>query len=166
MKKDAIISFNGRYRYRLSRTWDALGSTMVFVMLNPSTADADLDDPTIRRCIRFAKDLGHGRLVVVNLYAYRATDPKVLWKQDDPVGPENNQHLAEALWDHGRNSRDMVVLGWGANAQRQRVEEFGLLVYDNDAKVYALGLTKDGMPRHPLYLRADSVPVQYHGPTT
>lgn len=91
-------SISGDYRYRLGRAW-AGGPTCTFIMLNPSTADADQDDPTIRRCVGFAKALGCGALEVVNLYAYRATNPRDLLRQDERVGPENDYWLREAQLD-------------------------------------------------------------------
>jgi hypothetical protein len=101
-----------RYRYRLWRRWSD-GPVVNFVMLNPSTADAEQDDPTVRRCVGFAKSWGAGGLVVTNLYALRSTDPKALWTADDPVGPENAFHLGS-----GALGADTVVCAWGAEGAR------------------------------------------------
>lgn len=100
MRSDAVISDDGLYRYLLERHWDDTTSSCTFVMLNPSTADALVDDPTIRRCVGFAKSFGCGSLRVVNLYAYRATKPAELWTVDDPVGPANGSYWFSALTAH------------------------------------------------------------------
>ena len=93
MKKHAVISQDNKYRYQLSRIWDNEKPTVLFIMLNPSTADADADDPTIRRVVNFAKSWGYGGVFVGNLYAFRSTDPKGLKHTEDPVGEENIAHV-------------------------------------------------------------------------
>jgi hypothetical protein len=152
----ATISEDGRYRYVLSRdtrsVWSA--SAVTFVMLNPSTADADHDDPTIRRCIRFARDWHYSGLYVVNLYAYRATSPRDLWLADDPVGPENDRILTEFVM-----RSELVVAAWGAHAPADRVAELADLF--RRRPIHALGLTKSGAPRHPLYLPASARPIRW-----
>lgn len=145
MSSDAVISECQTYRYSLSRRW-ASGASMRFVMLNPSTADATLDDPTIRRCIGFAKREGAAGLVVLNLYAYRATNPKALLTCTDPVGPDNNAWLAA----HLQAAALPVVAAWGASARADRVRRVLDLVGDVDWR--CLGTTKAGYPRHPLYV--------------
>lgn len=137
----------------------------VFVMLNPSTADGNEDDPTIRRCVNFAKQWGFDRLEVVNLFAYRATDPKQMLAVSpdiDPVGFENQAAVREAL-DHA----GLIVCAWGAHGGHLGQDEtmLGWIEADNwcDAPVVALGLTKDGHPRHPLYLRADAPRAPFKG---
>lgn len=114
MKRDATISECGRYRYDLGRTWvepgDALADTYcTFIMLNPSTADGTQDDPTICRCINFAKSWGMGGLMVVNLFAWRATKPDDLLRAADPIGPENDRYIDEAC-----RMAQFVVAAWGA----------------------------------------------------
>lgn len=155
----AVLSDDGRYRYELTRTWGAEPQA-TFVMLNPSTADADVDDPTIRRCIGFAKSWGCGGLVVVNLYALRATDPADLWRADDPVGPDNDAHLALALYLAARSSGP-VVAAWGAHARPDRVELFADVAASLGVPLLALKVTKAGAPGHPLYLRADAEPLPW-----
>jgi hypothetical protein len=148
---DAFISDCGTYRYALMRRW-AEGWPLRFVMLNPSTADASLDDPTIRRCTGFARREGYGALIVLNLYAYRATNPKVLVTCADPVGPHNDT----ILWAHllaAAEGPTPVVAAWGANAKRERVAHVLGLRPSVDWR--CLGVTKDGQPRHPLYVRGD-----------
>ena len=97
MKKHAVISHDDKYRYQLSRIWDEEKPMVLFIMLNPSTADADVDDPTIRRVVNFAKSWGYGGVFVGNLYAFRSTDPKVLRYIDDPIGEENIQHIQSLI---------------------------------------------------------------------
>lgn len=160
LRRDARISDCGRYRYRLRREWvaplfhqEAPLKTTCFVMLNPSTADAEIDDPTIRRCIGFAQAWGYQALDVVNLFAFRATDPTRLRLAEDPIGPENDDQIAISAL-----SSLLVVCAWGAwggylgrgEAVRRDLARLG--------KIHHLGLTKDGHPKHPLYLRADTAP--------
>lgn len=151
----AVISPCGRYRYRLDRRW-AAGPPIVWIMLNPSTADSSTDDPTIRRIRAFSQVWGFGALTVVNLYAWRATDPRELWQALDPVGPENDRYLAEAV------SGVEVVAAWGANARPDRITE--VLALPGMGRVQALKVTKAGQPRHPLYLRSDLTPRPWENP--
>lgn len=144
---ESTADVRGAYRYKLTRTWEPDTEPLVFVMLNPSTADASQDDPTIRRCIGFAKRWGFGGIVVVNLYAFRATDPKEMLAAVDPVGPENDRVLADTA------DGLTVVAAWGVNASLERVDAVRALM---PGRLLALGVTKDGHPRHPLYVRADA----------
>ena len=145
----ATLSDDGTYRYRLHRTWDTAKPTLAFIMLNPSTADATDDDPTIRRCLGYAKDWGYGRLVVGNLFALRSTDPANLKDHSDPVGPANDEHL-QAICDEA----DRVVVAWGTKGTLHGREQ---AVADAlDADLYALNTTKDGHPNHPLYQPKDA----------
>lgn len=153
----ATLSRDGIYRYALGRSWDPTGPTAVFVMLNPSTADENEDDPTIRRCRSFAKREGCGTLVVVNLYAYRSTDPVILRLVQDPVGPDNDAELAAQI---SHPDAALIVAAWGtrppggpSNRQRRHVEEVALLA---GRELVCLGHTADGSPRHPLYVRGDT----------
>ena len=125
---------------------------MVFVMLNPSTADAVHDDATIRRCIAFVKNFGCNKLIVANLYALRSRDPNRLRTHPDPVGPGNDNVLASLA-----SSYTDIVCAWGAEAPHSRVAEFRELMDAEGAKLWCLGQTKHGAPRHPLYLPADSL---------
>lgn len=149
-------TIEGEYRYDLTRGDEAASVAarrMTFVMLNPSTADASVDDPTIRRCLGFARREGCALLTVVNLYALRATDPRALWSHPDPVGPRNDAFLRAAVSDAGWYDGIMVA-AWGVNARADRVATLrGIL---NGLPIWALGLTKDGSPRHPLYVRGDA----------
>lgn len=148
----AIISTCGQYRYKLTRPAHDMHPTAgpaLFIMLNPSTADAALDDPTIRRCIGFAKTWDCAGLVVANLYALRATNPAALWTHADPVGEDNDMMLAQLIRDH-----ETVVCAWGANARPERVDVVRKM-FHRLSRPMCLGTTKAGAPRHPLYIRAD-----------
>ena len=149
MTGGATLSPDMRYRYRLWRTWDASRPRVAFVMLNPSTADARRDDPTIRRCIGYARAWGFGGLEVVNLFAFRATDARTLHKAADPVGRANDRHIRCAI-----RSAGLVVLAWGAHRMaRDRAAKVRPLF--SRTRPRCLGLTRSGAPRHPLYLRRD-----------
>ena len=147
MTKGAVLSPCGRYRYSLTREFFMGTGRVLFVMLNPSTADAETDDPTIRRCIGFARRWGFRELAVANLFAWRATYPRELRRVPDPVGPENDGHLIEMS-----DSADATIAAWGAHGayHHRDLAVLGLL-----KGAESLGLTKQGHPRHPLYLRAD-----------
>lgn len=152
MVRDATISDDGLYRYDLTRKW-ADGPTALFIMLNPSTADAEFDDPTIRRCIGFATREGCGSLTVVNLYGFRATNPDDLWRADDPVGPENDNFLRASLavaTEYGWP----VIAAWGAHGKPHRV--YKVKQMHGMARAQCLAHTKTGAPGHPLYIRADA----------
>lgn len=156
----ANLSDDGLYRYTLGRRWASPGGpdVAVFVMLNPSTADAEVDDPTIRRCIGFAKALGCGGLHVVNLYAFRATKPADMFAVADPVGPDNDRILTESAVA-ARNDGRPLIAAWGANAKPERVRH--VLSLPGFDALTALGVTKDGAPRHPLYLPATARPERW-----
>lgn len=149
----AVFSPCGRYRYRLWRRWAPGGECILWVMLNPSTACATEDDPTIRRCVGFAKAWGAHAMEVVNLFAWRATDPRELVRPEDPVGPANDEHI---LLASARASRTIVA--WGADPFAVRRAK---AVLERLSAPQALALTKSGAPRHPLYLRRDLVPRPY-----
>lgn len=154
----AVFSPCGEYRYLLERGGDLASSRgpAVFVMLNPSTADASSDDPTIRRCQNFARAWGRRGIIVVNLYALRSTDPRNLWNDPDPVGPDNDAWLAKVAGQRGE-----VVCAWGAHAKPERVQRVVDLLTDVEARMLCLGTTKDGAPRHPLYVRGDQPLIEW-----
>lgn len=155
--RSADISPDGRYRYRLTRTWNTGLPRLGWIMLNPSTADADVDDPTIRRCMRFADREGYGSIVVRNLYALRATQPaevfKVHWAE--AVGPENPRQLHDACGDK------LTVCAWGVLGAGVGPAVMDLLAAHGAALAH-LGLTIAGHPKHPLYLRADAPMVRWN----
>ena len=147
------------YRYRLTRSdvsgWLAMHeAALLWIMLNPSTADETQDDATIRRVKSFTSRLGYARLTVVNLYAWRATDPHHLWTADDPVGADNDAVLAGEAWT-ARMDGAPIVAAWGAHAKPERVAEV-LALPHLASRLYCLGVTKSGAPRHPLYLPGDT----------
>lgn len=147
--RTAEISPCDRYRYRLTREWsDEPPDT--FVMLNPSTADADEDDATIRKCVRYAQRWGYGSLVVVNLYAWRTTDPRTLPVGPEAIGPDTDGWLSQAALD-ALDSGGPLVAAWGTKAQAQRVED--VLKLPGMSRLSCLSITRDGHPGHPLYLR-------------
>lgn len=156
----AIISDCGSYRYLLSReprdAYQVYGPAL-FVMLNPSTADASIDDPTIRRCRSFADAWGCAGIVVANLYGLRATDPKALWTHADPVGPDNDMYLASLIREH-----ETIVCAWGANAKQDRVDQFARM-FRAGSRPMCLGVTKSGAPRHPLYVKGDTPLINFSG---
>jgi hypothetical protein len=164
MKRSADLE--GPYRYRLARQWgepvqgvSARRPTMCFVMLNPSTADDQVDDPTIRRCIGFARREGCAGLVVVNLFAWRATKPVDLPRGPEAVGPRNDEAIAAAV-----REATVVVAAWGASwPSPARVLHVLKLIRDNGKTPHALGVSLGMHPRHPLYLHAASPLRPYLG---
>ena len=146
----ALMSRCGCYRYKLTRTWSRKLPTLVVIGLNPSTADAKQDDPTIRRCIRFADDNGYGRLCMLNLFAFRTTDPAALSDVPDPEGPLN----VEVVVSSSNKGAGTVLAAWGApktDRVRRQVLRMTALIR---GPLWCLGRTKDGSPRHPLYVKA------------
>lgn len=149
----AIFSECRNYRYAIMREWDSSAPKVLFIGLNPSTADETTDDPTIRRCIGYAQSWGYGGLLMANLFAIRATDPKDMLSHPDPVGPLNNEWLMELSGQAG-----ITVAAWGAHGgHRDRDEEIKKLI----SPLHCLAKTKQGKPRHPLYLPKHLTPVPY-----
>lgn len=160
--RGAILSSDGVYRYRLWRTWDSAGPVMIWVMLNPSVADARVDDPTIRRCVGFARREGCGGIEVLNLYALCATDPTALVGHRDPEGPDNMVHWWSVLGAYGTAH---LVVGWGAFQHRDLLRPKGLeMLAALQDEARCLGTTKAGAPRHPLFVAADAPLVPFEGP--
>jgi hypothetical protein len=148
IRSSATLSRCRQYRYTLTRTWDSTGPTVVFVGLNPSTADAKIDDPTVRRCIGFARSWGFGKLILTNLFAFRSTDPNVLEHVADPIGPKNDQWIASTS-----EVADLTVVAWGIHGGLQHRDQ---VVLELLREPHCLGTTKSGAPRHPLYLPANA----------
>jgi hypothetical protein len=153
----ATISACEKYRYDLWRVWDPELPVVNFVGLNPSTADATKDDPTIRRCIGFAKAWGCGGLLMTNLFAFRSTDPKGLLTADDPVGEGNQPSLLRA-----KRLARYVIAAWGVHGTLSGRDAEVMALF---GPVQCLGYTKDGHPRHPLYVRADAERQPYPKPS-
>ncbi len=154
MNRGAFLSSCERYRFHLWREWREFDDLQpvrrcCFIMLNPSTADANIDDPTIRKCMRFTSAWGYNRLDVVNLFAYRATDPKELTKAHDPIGVANDTWIGATA-----AKCSLVVCAWGNGGHlHQRGKEVLRMLYPLPTnKLAFLGSNKDGSPKHPLYL--------------
>ena len=149
MRTDACISRCGRYRYALWRRWSD-GPQVLFVMLNPSTADQCNDDPTIRRCIGLAERWGYGAMAVGNLFAFRTPSPRILRREAHPIGCANDRWLQRLAADSGR-----MIAAWGNDGALlgRDVQVCAMLT-----PLYALSLTRQGQPRHPLYIPNSVVP--------
>jgi len=166
----AVFSPCRTYRYYLDRIWNLDEAPMVFIMLNPSTADALVLDPTIRRCAGFARREGCGGVIVLNLFALRSTDPKALYGHPDPVGPDNDAAIAETVAMADVTGAP-VVGAWGVHGvhlDRAGHVAAGLAAtLTTHTQLLTLGVTKDGHPRHPLYVKGDAplVPYQHAAPT-
>jgi hypothetical protein len=156
---EAVYSNCESYRYSLTQLWGP-GQRLLCVMLNPSTATETQNDPTIERCERRARSAGFGALRVVNLFAFRATDPKRLSGTPDPVGPANDATLAESVaWS------DLILCGWGQHGHllgRAALVEAWLR--GGGWPLYHLGLNKDGSPKHPLYIAYQRQPALWSRP--
>jgi hypothetical protein len=152
----AVLSPCRTWRYRLWRKWRE-ESQVNFLMLNPSTADESADDPTIRRCLGYARRWGYGGIVVTNLFALRATDPGALREHPDPVGPHNDQAILAAAC-----SCALVVCAWGSHGDiRGRAGEVEWLLRRQRIRPHYLRRNQDGHPAHPLYLKGDIRPVPW-----
>lgn len=143
MQRGAVLQ--GAYGYTLWRIWDEQLPRLLFILLNPSTANGECDDPTVRRCLGFASRASCGSLEIVNLFAYRATQPVLLKQASNPVGEENDGYILAAAMRAA-----VIVLGWGVHGtylERDRAVRDLLAEYP----LYVLGYTKEGHPKHPLY---------------
>jgi hypothetical protein len=155
VKMDAEFSDDGIYRYSLTRTWDGSLPTMAWIMLNPSEANEERNDPTTVRCMTYAEREGCGSIEIVNLYAIRSPIPAVLRRVNDAVGPDNGRHITAMM---RRRTVKRIVCGWGSNMRFGSNWPDAILNVLNAADereraLECLGVTKDGLPRHPLYLR-------------
>lgn len=144
----AVYSDCEAYRYSLTRVWDETGEKGLFIMLNPSTATEVQNDPTVERCERRSRALGYGAFRVLNIFAYRATDPRDMRRAEDPVGPENDAVLLQGLdW------ADRVICAWGTHGEHLgRGPEVAALLKGTGRELLHLGLSKAGHPKHPLYI--------------
>ncbi len=153
MDEQTIFSPTRKYRYVLWRRWQPGSKSLAVIGLNPSTADEVIDDPTIRRCIGFAKSWGFDALCMLNLFAFRATDPAVMAVQSDPIGPENDKFIVAAT-----QAASMTLAAWGTHGSFMgRGEQVLRLI----PSVHCLGITKHGFPKHPLYIKGDTQPISY-----
>ena len=150
---NAKFSNDRVYRYALWRTWDQSLEKLLFIGLNPSTADEVKDDPTMRRCIRFSKDFGFGGFIMANIFAFRSTDPKKLKKIKNPIGKKNDFWIKKLDKEAG-----MTIAAWGTHGNYlNRGEEVSKMLKN----LYCLRKTKNGFPSHPLYLPANLKPIKY-----
>lgn len=151
----AIYSDCERYRYALTREWDTGGTKVHFVMLNPSTATEVQNDPTVERCERRARALGHGAFRVTNIFAWRDTDPKKMRKAIDPIGPANDATILDGvMW------ADQTICAWGTHGEHlMRGPQMETALRATKAPLFHLGLTKAGHPKHPLYIAYTQTPV-------
>jgi len=151
--KTASFSSCARYRYSLFRGWHENSGQVLFIGLNPSIADEKIDDPTTRRCVKFARSWGYGSMEIVNLFSYRTSDPKNLIHQPDPIGPKNDSWIKKA------NSRsDITIACWGSlmSAQKRATQIANMI-----NTLYCLRINKNQSPAHPLYLRLNLRPFPY-----
>jgi hypothetical protein len=152
---EAVYSPCLKYRYALTRIWQADAPRAQFVMLNPSTATEIQNDPTVERCERRARALGFGSFRVSNIFGFRATDPKVMRAATDPIGPENDSAIAS-----GASWADQVICAWGVHGRHlARGAEVEALLRATGKPLWHLGLTQNGDPRHPLYVGYSQAPV-------
>lgn len=151
----ALFSDCEDYRYALWRTWDSRKPSLAFIMLNPSTATETALDPTVRRCIDYAKRWGYGGLVVGNIFALRSTDPKMLYDVDDPIGPDNDEQLMKIIKSCGK-----VIVAYGKHGALHDRGAAVLSMIREFKTPMALKLNGDGSPAHPLYQKKDAVLIE------
>lgn len=144
------------YRYSLVHEWDRELPRVAFIMLNPSTADENALDPTLRRCLSFARSWGYGSFEIGNVFAFRATDPKAMKAAADPFGPDNAAHLMRMTRD-----TSLVVAAWGVHASHRDGDRVAFRCVPHGKTLHALAVTKGGAPSHPLYLRGDLRPQPF-----
>ena len=160
----AVYSDCERYRYLLTRTWDPTGRRALFIMLNPSTATEVQNDPTVERCERRARTLGFGAFRVTNIFAWRDTDPQMMRRAADPVGPANDAAILDSLTQWIRPG-DQTIAAWGTHgAHMERGPAVERLLRQTGRPLHHLGLTKDGHPKHPLYIGYAQVPMLWTAP--
>ena len=157
----AVFSDDGKYRYRLTRLLNEYGKAgwICWILLNPSTADENVLDPTLRRCRDFSLAWGHEGMIIVNLFGLRATNPKELAAVVDPVGEDNDEHIAWAVGE-----ADRIMVAWGTHPMTLRFnrrDEVRRILDRASRVVFALKLTRSGAPGHPLYLPKDLLPFEY-----
>ncbi|AXQ68351.1 hypothetical protein HOT99_gp266 [Caulobacter phage CcrBL10] len=153
--KAAILSQCETFRYMLMRVWDPSKPLLIFMMLNPSTATARLDDNTIRRCMGFARRDDYGGIIVVNLFAFRSKSPAIMKAAPDPIGPLNARFLQHAF-EYAVTAKADVIAGWGVHGEFKD-QDYGAVQQAEitGVEVKCLGKSKDGHPRHPLYIAGD-----------
>ncbi|AFO71682.1 hypothetical protein phiCbK_167 [Caulobacter phage phiCbK] len=158
--KAALLSRCETFRYLLMRVWDPGKPLLIFLMLNPSTATARLDDPTIRRCMGFARRDDYGGIIVANLFAFRSPSPAAMKAAEDPIGPMNARVL-QHVFEYAMTAGADVIAAWGVHGEFKD-QDYGAVQQAEitGVEVKCLGKSKDGHPRHPLYLRGDQPVVR------
>jgi hypothetical protein len=161
IQRRALFSKDKAYRYMLTRVWDRTNTLrVVFVMLNPSVAGSELDDPTIRVCMGRAVRMGCGGIVVFNLFGLVSTNPNGLYAHEDPIGPHNDFHLDLYLRNH---PDDFYFAAWGTHGKyKSRDQEVIHTFLRNNIPLHAIRLTKNGFPCHPLRQSYESRPIVFH----
>jgi hypothetical protein len=153
----AVFNADRTHRYLLIRRWAPGGKILTWVMLNPSTADAFTDDPTIGRCIGYATDWGYSAIVVVNLFSLRSSSPAALYRHDNPVGDRNDEFLLDVCkpgW--------LTIAAWGAHGSlHHRAADVVAMLAEAGVELSCLGLNADGSPKHPLYQPSAAPLVPY-----
>jgi hypothetical protein len=153
----AVYSDCENYRYSLTRSWDPSGLKVLFVMLNPSKATEIQNDPTVERCERRARTLGFGAFQVTNIFAWRETNPHLMRKAVDPVGPDN-----DAVLTQGTAWADSVIAAWGTHGSHlDRGTTVKAILRAQPTPVFHLGLSKAGHPKHPLYIAYSQQPIAW-----
>lgn len=159
----AIFSDDRMYRYILTRTWDTTKPYIIFVGLNPSTADETEDDNTIKKLVRYSKRWGYGGIIMTNIFAFRATQPKDMKKAEDPIGPDNDRYLCNII---SSGQATTVVAMWGNHGvYKQRGERVKQLLNEMEFKGYinlkCFEISKQGQPKHPLFLSETLDPISF-----
>ena len=153
IKKSCVLSKCNKYRYELRRAWNSSKPQIMFILLNPSTADDIEDDPTIKKCISYTKRLKGGSIVVCNIFSYRSTDPRLMKQHNDPVGPNNDYWIKK----NAKESK-LIIAGWGKHGSYLgRAEEICRML----PKMHCFKINKDGSPTHFLYLPSNLKPILF-----
>lgn len=155
-RKKAIFSEDRKFRYVLTRIWDSDKPPIVFIMLNPSTADEYKLDPTNRRVVNYCKNWGYGKLITLNLFALRSTDPKKLYEVEDPVGPLNDFYIKNIC-----QQVKFIIAGWGTHGTLHKRNDDVFALINAEGRIFSLEQTKEGHPKHPLYVKRSVIPIPY-----
>jgi hypothetical protein len=156
MIKDAILDKDRKYRYMLKRQWGERNDNFInFVLLNPSTANETIDDPTIKACIKFAQNLNYDGFYVTNLFALRTKSPKVLKRNRNPIGEQNNKYIKK----YAHKSK-LVIVAWGNHGNLLNRDNEVLKILSRIQTPHCLTITQSGNPKHPLYINKEMKPFK------
>ena len=145
-----------KYRYLLWRIWNKKLPTLTVIGLNPSTADETIDDPTVRKCMGYARAWNYGGLYMTNLFAFRSTDPKGMLRESKPIGPRNDTAIRRAC-----DKSIRVLAAWGVHGSYLARDEEVIQAITPEHDLYCLAVTKEGYPKHPLYIKKKTKPILY-----